>query len=475
MERQLTEGTAGGERIPSVTALKGEQCSFSAEECEVGSAKWEVDKDFLCPICIQTMRDAFLTACGHSFCYTCITTHLNNKDNCPCCGLYLTNRQLFPNFLLNKLLKKASAYHLIGNTSPTEHFRLALQQGLDISVKELDCLLSLLIERKQKIEREEADANMEILLDFLQRLRQQKQQELNELQGDLLLIKEDIAAVERQRQELKRSREGYSLKLRMLLDGPSVTFGDATVENCSSEVAASVSHNEHGGATLSAVQKELKCHTFASHEKSGGFIDGFSDVQDFLPLKGLMTTRKRRVLAQFNDLQECYLQKRRHIASVPYAKQVDSHIKFDGDVNVEGKEGCHAGLEEFQTVLSACTRYSRVRVISEFRHGDLFQSSNIVSSIEFDRDDEMFATAGVSRRIKIFEFATVVNELANVHFPVVEMATRSKLSCLSWNKYIKSCIASSDYEGIVTVWDVNTSQSCRALWSMRNMRNVLGV
>lgn len=52
----------------------------------------------------------------------------------------------------------------------------------------------------------------------------------------------------------------------------------------------------------------------------------------------------------------------------------------------------------------------------------------------------------------------VVNEPADVHFPVVEMSTRSKLSCLSWNKCTKSHIASSDYEGIVTVWDVNTRQ-----------------
>jgi E3 ubiquitin-protein ligase RFWD2 len=49
--------------------------------------------------------------------------------------------------------------------------------------------------------------------------------------------------------------------------------------------------------------------------------------------------------------------------------------------------------------------------------------------------------------------------VADVHCPVVEIATRSKLSCLSWNKYIKSHIASSDYEGIVTVWDVNSKQS----------------
>lgn len=52
----------------------------------------------------------------------------------------------------------------------------------------------------------------------------------------------------------------------------------------------------------------------------------------------------------------------------------------------------------------------------------------------------------------------VLNEPADMHYPVVEMATRSKLSCLSWNNFAKNHIASSDYEGIVTVWDVNTRQ-----------------
>lgn len=51
-----------------------------------------------------------------------------------------------------------------------------------------------------------------------------------------------------------------------------------------------------------------------------------------------------------------------------------------------------------------------------------------------------------------------MNEPTNMHYPVVEMSTRSKLSCLSWNNFDKNYIASSDYEGIVTVWDVNTRQ-----------------
>ena len=67
----------------------------------------------------------------------------------------------------------------------------------------------------------------------------------------------------------------------------------------------------------------------------------------------------------------------------------------------------------------------------------------------------------------------MVNELADVHCPVVEMSTRSKLSCLSWNKYIKAHIASSDYEGIITVWDVNTRQVCRLGLPMRKHLQVV--
>lgn len=63
-----------------------------------------VDKDILCPICMQIMKDAFLTACGHSFCYMCIFTHLRNKSDCPCCGYYVTSKHIFPNLLLNKVI-----------------------------------------------------------------------------------------------------------------------------------------------------------------------------------------------------------------------------------------------------------------------------------------------------------------------------------------------------------------------------------
>lgn len=65
-----------------------------------------------------------------------------------------------------------------------------------MSIKEVDNLLSLLAERKRKMEQEEAERNMQILLDFLHCLRKQKVDELNEVgfldygvaSGYLLLI-----------------------------------------------------------------------------------------------------------------------------------------------------------------------------------------------------------------------------------------------------------------------------------------------
>ena len=53
----------------------------------------------------------------------------------------------------------------------------------------------------------------------------------------------------------------------------------------------------------------------------------------------------------------------------------------------------------------------------------------------------------------------MANPAAETHRPSQELATRSKLSCLSWNKYLKAYLASSDYEGVVHVWDIATGQN----------------
>ncbi|KAL7142306.1 hypothetical protein ABFS83_08G115200 [Erythranthe nasuta] len=410
------------------------------------------EKELMCPICMQMIKDAFLTACGHSFCYMCIVTHLQNKSDCPCCSHFLTPSQLFPNFLLDKLLKKTCARQLSKTASPVEQFRQSLEQGCEVSVKELDSLLSLLAEKKRKLEQEEAERNMQILLDFLHCLRKQKANELNEVQNDLVYVKEDLNAVERRRIELYRARERYSVKLKASDDPVRMRSRTSSMERIVGPACNSCTTK--GGMTSVNIQykkNEGKVHInpLGTQIKDSTFSGPTSQQ---ISQSGMAVTRKKRVHAQFNELQEFYLQKRRQLVN-----HLETHETKD-KTNIT-REGYSLALEDFQSVLSTFTRYSRLRVIAELKHGDLFNSANIVSSIEFDRDDELFATAGVSRRIKVFDFSSVVNEPTDVHCPVVEMATRSKLSCLSWNKFTKNHIASSDYDGIVTIWDVSTRQS----------------
>uniref|UniRef100_A0A3N7FQ44 Uncharacterized protein n=1 Tax=Populus trichocarpa TaxID=3694 RepID=A0A3N7FQ44_POPTR len=233
--------------------------------------------------------------------------------------------------------------------------------------------MALLAEKTRKMEQEEADTNMRILLDFLYCLSKQKLDDLNEIQTDLQYIEEDINYVEKKRIQLSRENDRFSLKLGMFADDPNSKLVTQSGPNAS---------------------------------------------------------KKKWVRAKLNALQECYLQKRRN-----WVRQACKEQERGTDTS--NREGYNPGLEDFQSVLTNFTR----------------------CSIEFDRDDELFATTGVSRRIKIFEFSKVMNEPEDVHCPVVEMSTRSKLSCVSWNKYMKNHIASSDYEGIVTVWDVTTRQS----------------
>ncbi|KAH7425083.1 hypothetical protein KP509_11G039000 [Ceratopteris richardii] len=448
------EGSASV-KVPSLSGPgKGE---LSCLETDVGHSKRDLNKDILCPICFQIMKGAFSTTCGHSFCYTCIMTHLNKKKNCPCCGTYLTNAQVFPNFLLNELLKKASTCQLVKSATPLEQFRLYLQEGAEVSIKELDSLLSLIAEKKRKAEQEEAETNMEILLDFLQRLQQQKQEELNELEADLRYLREDVITVQHQRQELLRARERYSVKLRIALQASSLT-----TPNAGNGVGMHVEADPEGTATMAILRQGYGKNraspiTFNKDDQPlAKSIESVSNLGSSIS-SSMAIAKKKRVLAQFDDLQECYLLKRRRTASSFQSKPLNLNARKEKDNN--DKNVGTVGLEDFQNILNAFTRYSRLKVIAEVHQGDIFNRPNIVSSIEFDQDDKLFATAGVSKCIKIFDFSTVVNVPAEVHFPVVKMPTRSKLSCLSWNKYGKNQIASSDYEGSIIVWDINTQQS----------------
>lgn len=116
-------------------------------------------------------------------------------------------------------------------------------------------------------------------------------------------------------------------------------------------------------------------------------------------------------------------------------------------------------LDEFQECLSKFTRYNSVRPLATLSYAsDLYNGSSIVSSIEFDRDCDYFAIAGVTKKIKVYEYGTVIQDAVDIHYPENEMTCNSKISCISWSSYHKNLLASSDYEGTVILWDGFTGQ-----------------
>lgn len=163
-----------------------------------------------------------------------------------------------------------------------------------------------------------------------------------------------------------------------------------------------------------------------------------------------MAGRRRRINAHFEDFVQCYLSTRA------------SELVFKREADAPDSSAGTDGLDLFRENLVKFSRFSSVRTLATLNYSsDMFNNATIVSSIEFDKDQEFFAIAGVMKLIKVFDYGAVTRSAVDIHYPSVEMMSSSKISCVSWNSYHKSTLASSDYEGSVTVWDVSTGQKLK--------------
>lgn len=102
--------------------------------------------------------------------------------------------------------------------------------------------------------------------------------------------------------------------------------------------------------------------------------------------------------------------------------------------------------------------YSKLEVCGTLRSGEFTGASNVICSLSFDRDEDYFAAAGVSKKIKIFDFQALCNDSVDIHYPATEMTNKSKISCICWNNYVRNYLASTDYEGTVKLWDASTGK-----------------
>ena len=192
---------------------------------------------------------------------------------------------------------------------------------------------------------------------------------------------------------------------------------------------------------------------------------GFNLLADKSVLSGEESSlpgRRQRMHHHWGDLVSCYTNNR--IQNLLFSEPEPE------ETEPERAEDSRGGLEEFGSCLSSLTRYNTVRPLATLAYTtDMFNNSSIVSSIEFDKNQEFFAIAGVTKRIKIYDYNVVLKEMVDIHYPTTEMVCSSKISCISWSSFHKAMLASSDYEGTVIVWDSATNTKS-TVWNEHEKR-----
>ncbi|XP_014484491.1 PREDICTED: E3 ubiquitin-protein ligase RFWD2-like [Dinoponera quadriceps] len=423
--------------------------------------------DYLCPICFDLIDEAHITRCGHTFCYSCIVKSLETKDRCPKCSFTLSQQDIFPNFLLHELISKyktrSKGLAQIGSYTTDGRRRSAGTDSLssacdglrnivaaesaNLTLPDVNVMLEVLTQRKHLLEAETCTAQNKLLHEFLKHLLQQKEEQKNQLQKEVALIKKDMEEVE-----------------SILKD----------VQSKCPRVEDLKKISEHETAQVSAIRKEMlglidiiDSNMVKPSDKATGMTDTFfanhpsgsTQKQNEFPSGSTLAIRRKRLHAHFDDFVQCYFDSRgKELLLGQKSQSSQSEAQQHGGIH-----STSSGLDVFRENLVKFSRYNSLRSLATLNYSsDIFNNSTIVSSIEFDKDNEFFAIAGVTKRIKVFDYGAVIRDTVDIHYPCVEMVSSSKISCVSWNSFHKGMLASSDYEGTVTVWDATTGQRTKA-------------
>lgn len=405
----------------------------------ISSTVEEKNVDFLCPICFDLIVEAHITRCGHTFCYQCILKSIDTFKRCPKCNSALTSSadHIFPNYLLGELISKhkiktqaiariannaggpqamdcmsatASATANASDGDGLKHFITSESEKL--ALPDVNVILEILQQRKQLLESESSTAQNRLLYEFLKHLLRQKEDQATQITKEIDLVSKDMVEVQ------------------------------------------SILNEVSGSSAASAITPEVvqlldKLDDSMTGSATGD--EGFNSFRNEQPSINFLS-RKRRMHAHFEDFVKSYF-------SVRSQDLYISKETPDADTKVAARQG----LDVFRENLVKFSKYNTLRPLATMHYSsDLHNNSTIVSTIVFDKDNEYFAIGGVTKRIKIFDYLAVIRDTVDIHYPTVEMISNSKISCIAWNSYHKNILASSDYEGAVNIWDVQTGQRTKS-------------
>ncbi|XP_068477965.1 protein SUPPRESSOR OF PHYA-105 1-like isoform X1 [Phaseolus vulgaris] len=263
------------------------------------------------------------------------------------------------------------------------------------------------------------EAETEKLLHFLTSIKKEKIKQAAKLEEQLHLLNEDIQEVER----------SYSF-------GTDSVFPLAQMKN--SEVRENNLHfQDSSGSDISrSIQR-----SFGDEER---FMANISQLEN-----SYFSTRIQALLKD-SPISSNYKNLMENRWRLPQGEHANKEPR-----RIHNSVGC---LGSFFEGLCKFARYSKFEERGRLRNRDLLSSSNVMCALSFDRDEDYMAAGGVSKKIKIFDLNAISSDSVDIQYPVVEMTNKSKLSCVCWNTSIKNHLASTDYDGVVQMWDAESGQ-----------------
>lgn len=381
---------------------------------------------FTCPVCFGLFEEPYMTKCGHTFCYVCLKKSLDQSNKCMKCNCILKYNEIYPNYALDNLIKtqiKKKVDWVASKRPKLEGSSLDWQSVLsamndDLHLSDIDNMLKMLQDKKKQMIQESNFATNKVLLEFLQELQKRKQLAEKNIKIELGVIAADINRVQ-----------------------------EALASSVEDPTTISVVPNEDHAKREQLVPKPVKSKSSnqpstSSKSSSSGLKIELNDVST---LYQTLSKRRCRLHVHFDELEDCYLNCRLNDAISPLP---------ENDVEKLG---------DFGNKLQRFMQYSTIRPIASLNYvSDVLNQSSIVSSIDFDKDGDHFAVAGVTKKIKIYDYQSVISSTVDGnHCPLTQMSCNSKISCISWSHYHHNWLASSDYEGSVVIWDAFKAEKYR--------------
>jgi len=442
-----------------------------------------IEEDYNCPICFELINEAYVSRCGHSFCSKCLQRTVESHHRCPKCQLSLQTADIFPNYTLNAIIEKYRQQRPLPQTfgkygSIVDHISDMVTNIHALNTQDLERLISVIRQHKDKLDSNSEYIHNRLLEIFLSHVHHERSGAIESLSKELHIVDQDLKQMNKRQKNSSSTSSNLNVtnssnlnlptnnSLKQMIDDNPLLSSNGLMttnkeENSSSSNDPTIVNDtvpnwiQSGGQDLRATpdmktEKQEATTTTAAIKgdclaprmvTTGAVVPEETNEYDDLE------NRTKIMMRFMDDLTNIYFSTRNSLRLT---------VENDGSCNGD------SGLSSFRDNLAAVTKYSRCKPIATVNFvGENFAQASIVSSIEFDRDYEHFAVAGVSKKIKLYEYQSVLDNSVDLHYPTKEVACTAKLSCISWNPYLRNYLASSDYDGFVTIWDMATAQKVR--------------